>query len=217
MLYYVYTGISRTGEILRKYLAESPANCSIGAGFTTFDVDISNKKSITPVDSEIYTMAVEGPNDLRQEHPHPHDAILDPDGRFVLVPDLGTDLIQRYLVTNDGRRGLVRLAPIVVPAGSGPRHGVFVKTADAPTYFYLLSEMGNSITGYLVSYPGYSSIELTQVYYTTIHETGGWMPNGKDVLGGEIGLSVSLNLSEQVPMRVLTPWFWSSSPTETSS
>lgn len=139
-------------------------------------------------------MAVEGPNDLRQEHPHPHDAILDPDGRFVLVPDLGTDLIQRYLVNKDGRRGLTRLAPIVLPAGSGPRHGVFVKTDDAPTYFYLLSEMGNSVTGYSVSYPGYSSIELTQVYYTTIHETGGWMPNGKDVLGGEIGLSVRNNL-----------------------
>lgn len=163
-------------------------------------MDASNRNSITPVDSEIYTMDVEGPNDLRQEHPHPHDAILDPDGRFVLVPDLGTDLIQRYLVTNDGRRGLLRLAPMVVPAGSGPRHGIFVKTADAPTYFYLLSEMGNSITGYLVTYPGYSSIELTQVYYTAIHETGGWMPNGKDVLGGEIGLSVSCSPSEQGPM-----------------
>ncbi|KAJ4414750.1 hypothetical protein N0V82_007742 [Gnomoniopsis sp. IMI 355080] len=161
----------------------------IGAGFTTFDVDSSNGNSITPIDSEVYTMAVEGPNDLRQEHPHPHDAILDPDGRFVLVPDLGMDLIQRYLVMNDGRGGLLRLAPIVMPAASGPRHGVFVKTDDAPTYFYLLSEMGNSITGYLVSYPGYSSIELTQVYYTTIHDTGGWMPDGKDVLGGEIGLS----------------------------
>lgn len=136
-------------------------------------------------------MAVEGPNDLRQEHPHPHDAILDPDGRFVLVPDLGTDLIQRYLVNTDGRGGLTRLAPFVVPAGSGPRHGVFVKTDDAPTYFYLLSEMGVSITGYLVSYPGWSSIELTEVFHTSIHEVGGWMPGGKDVLGGEIGLSVS--------------------------
>jgi len=139
-------------------------------------------------------MAVEGPNGLRQEHPHPHDAILDPDGRFVLVPDLGTDLIQRYLVNTDGRGGLTRLAPLVVPAGSGPRHGVFVKTDDAPTYFYLLSEMGNSITGYLVEYPGYSSIELTEVFRTNIHDVGGWMPGGKDVLGGELAVSVSTTL-----------------------
>lgn len=167
---------------------------SIGAGFATFDVDTSNPASITKIDSEVYTMAVEGPNDLRQEHPHPHDAILDPDGRFVLVPDLGTHLIQRYLVNKDGRGGLTRLAPLIVPAGSGPRHGVFVKADDAPTFFYLLNEMGNSITCYTVTYPGWSSIELTELYQYNIHDVGGWMPNGKDVLGGEIGLSVRIIL-----------------------
>ncbi|CAN8099159.1 unnamed protein product [Discula destructiva] len=161
----------------------------IGAGFDSFDVDKSHPAVMKEIDSEVYTMAVAGPNELRQEQPHPHDAILDPEGRFVFVPDLGTDLIQRYLVNKDGRGGLTRLAPIVAPAGSGPRHGVFVKTGDARTYFYLLSELVNSITGYSVEYPGNSSIELTEVYHTSIHDIGGWMPDGKDVVGGEIGLS----------------------------
>lgn len=43
-------------------------------------------------------------------------------------------------------------APINVPAGSGPRHGTFLKTDNGDTYFYLISELANTVASYNVTY-----------------------------------------------------------------
>ena len=62
-----------------------------------------------------------GPREDRQEGPHAHFAGYAPGGRHVLVADLGTDELRRYLVLEDGL-----LEPdgigATLPPGSGPRH-----------------------------------------------------------------------------------------------
>ncbi|SEP72624.1 lactonase family protein [Microlunatus flavus] len=58
----------------------------------------------------------------RQESPHPHQ-VLDVGGAYV-VPDLGTDLVHRFVVSDEGR--LEHRHAWNVPAGSGPRHAVVV-------------------------------------------------------------------------------------------
>lgn len=66
-----------------------------------------------------------GPN-RRQQGPHAHAAVVDPTGRFVLVPDLGADRVFIYAV--DGARKTLSPAPlpfVALPPGSGPRHLVF--------------------------------------------------------------------------------------------
>lgn len=43
-----------------------------------------------------FTLSEPGPDPGRQEAPHPHEAILDPTGKYILVPDLGADLVRVF-------------------------------------------------------------------------------------------------------------------------
>ncbi|HEV2423788.1 MAG TPA: lactonase family protein [Terriglobia bacterium] len=83
-------------------------------------------------------------NPERQEGPHAHDISLSPDGRFVLVADLGLDQLLVYHY--DAAHGTLtpNTPPLarVVP-GSGPRHFVFDPSGK---FVYLLSEVGSTIT-----------------------------------------------------------------------
>lgn len=64
-----------------------------------------------------------GPDLERQERPHAHQVVWD--GEEVLVPDLGTDRLHRLHVAANGALTEVG-SPVVLPAGSGPRHLVLL-------------------------------------------------------------------------------------------
>lgn len=105
-------------------------------------------------------MAAPGPNPARQEAPHPHEVILDPTDSYIAVPDLGADLVRIFSI--DPKTSLLTTStPVTVPAGSGPRHGTFLKTDSGSTYFYLISELANSLASYNVSY-GTTGLSFTQ-------------------------------------------------------
>ena len=83
-----------------------------------------------------------------QEGAHPHMIAPDPDGRHVLVTDLGVDRVFVYqLDTNTGQ--LVpneRGAPFVQEdAGSGPRHFAF---APHSRWLYVIDELASTLTVY---------------------------------------------------------------------
>ena len=66
-----------------------------------------------------------GPRSGRQDRSHAHCALPSPDGRFVIVVDLGLDALMTYAV---GHRGTLSAAPVArasLAPGSGPRHAVF--------------------------------------------------------------------------------------------
>ncbi|MBN3763625.1 lactonase family protein [Burkholderia sp. Ac-20365] len=86
-----------------------------------------------------------GPN-RRQASAHAHSAVIDPSGRYVLVPDLGADrvFIYRYdpathALLGDASSGP---APFVAPAGSGPRHIAFASDGKLA---YLLTELSAEV------------------------------------------------------------------------
>jgi 6-phosphogluconolactonase len=62
-----------------------------------------------------------GPDRGRQDGPHAHFVALAPGGRHLLVVDLGTDELRRYLVGSDGLLVADGIAG-VLPPGTGPRH-----------------------------------------------------------------------------------------------
>ncbi len=61
-----------------------------------------------------------GPHPVRQTRPHPHGAYFSPDGRWLLVPDLGTDELVAYPF--DHQTGACGV-PLTwqAPPGAGPR------------------------------------------------------------------------------------------------
>ncbi|CAG7971669.1 unnamed protein product [Penicillium salamii] len=103
-----------------------------------------------------YNMSAPGPNAARQDAPHPHGVTVDPTGRFVLVPDLGADLVRIYYI-NPVTGHLKPIDPYVAAPGSGPRHGTFwtpkgSSSTDTNVYFFLVHELDNLLSGFRVSY-----------------------------------------------------------------
>ena len=103
-----------------------------------------------------FTLPHPGPNPERQDAPHAHEAILDPTGKYILVPDLGADLLRVFGWAEDTLK-LTELDPLEATVGSGPRHAVFwnpygVACEACTTYMYVVAELASTVTGYAVSY-----------------------------------------------------------------
>lgn len=73
----------------------------------------------------------------RQDGPHPHFTAISPDGRYLVVNDLGLDAIFAYPL--DGGDPIISR---ITPAGTGPRHLAF--TPDG-AHAYLLTELFSQI------------------------------------------------------------------------
>lgn len=84
-----------------------------------------------------------GPVERRQASPHPHCVAFTPDGRYMLVNDLGTDRIHMFAAAGDSLSRPERTGDITIQPGSGPRHIVFNKTGDTA---YLINEISDSVT-----------------------------------------------------------------------
>ncbi len=86
-----------------------------------------------------------GPVSDRQEGPHAHQVMTDPSGRFLLVPDLGTDKVMIY--SFDSSTGELSPNPtqpfFKMPPGTGPRHLAF---GPGGTALYILGELSVSLT-----------------------------------------------------------------------
>jgi 6-phosphogluconolactonase (cycloisomerase 2 family) len=114
-------------------------------GDFTFNDEIKFKHTLQP-----------GQDEERQAASHPHQAIVDPTGQYVLVPDLGMDLVHIFGWDFTNHK-LKQLKSLEVLEGTGPRHAAFwnpsgVACETCPTYFYLVSELAGTVTSYQVSY-----------------------------------------------------------------
>uniref|UniRef100_A0A8H7TVL7 6-phosphogluconolactonase n=1 Tax=Bionectria ochroleuca TaxID=29856 RepID=A0A8H7TVL7_BIOOC len=142
------------------------------SAFTTWDR--SDPSALELLQTEVYELAEPGANPERQEAPHPHQALLDPTGQYILVPDLGADLVRVYKTGTDDL-AVTAVEPLQVPAGSGPRHAAFVKAANE-TYLYVVTELTNKILGYIVNY-NEGSLGFEQVYESGTHGQGVEVPS----------------------------------------
>lgn len=85
-----------------------------------------------------------GADPVRQDRPHPHSAQFSPDNRYLVVADLGLDLVRTYALNPD--KGTLRpVSDAITPPGSGPRHLAFHPGGQ---FVYSINEVGNSITSY---------------------------------------------------------------------
>ncbi|TID17137.1 putative extracellular aldonolactonase protein [Venturia nashicola] len=118
----------------------------------------------------------------RQSGPHPHQALLDPSGKFILMPDLGADLV-RVLCwgPTSNNDTLTEHPPLKAKQGSGPRHAAFwqpqanYNTTDN-LYLFLVAELDNTVTAYKVSYPANGGLEFKEVSKTSTFGTATIVP-----------------------------------------
>ena len=87
-----------------------------------------------------------GPNEARQDVPHPHSVHLSPDNRFLLVNDLGSDEISVFAIDP----ATARLGPPALFSnnrpGSGPRHIAFHPNGR---WVYSINELDSTIDHFL--------------------------------------------------------------------
>ncbi|KAI1463379.1 3-carboxy-cis,cis-mucoante lactonizing enzyme [Daldinia caldariorum] len=127
-----------------------------------------------------FNMSAPGPN-ARQNAPHPHAAQLDPTGRFLIVPDLGADLIRIFRI--DAKTGgLTACEPGVAGAGDGPRHGAWWGSPDlgrtAGRMLYTVNELGNSVSAWKVAYTDEGCLSLNRTQTLSTYAAGSAPPNG---------------------------------------
>ncbi|KAF7947763.1 hypothetical protein EAE96_008842 [Botrytis aclada] len=121
-----------------------------GASLTTHNIQADG--TLSPLQTLTFTMPGPGPDPLqRQLTPHPHEALLDPTEKYIIVPDLGADLVRVFSI-DPATALLTELTPYTAPPASGPRHGVFHVTDGGDTYFYLVSELANTVSSFKVTY-----------------------------------------------------------------
>src|SRR5215472_10445188 len=87
-----------------------------------------------------------GPDRIRQASSHPHEAVFDPGGRFLAVPDLGFDRI--FVFRLDAASG--KLAPndppfVATRKRAGPRHIAF--HPEMP-FAYVINELDSTVAAY---------------------------------------------------------------------
>jgi 6-phosphogluconolactonase (cycloisomerase 2 family) len=136
-----------------------------------------------------FTMSTPGPDPGRQALPHPHQAILDPTTRFIVIPDLGADVV-RFFSFENGVDSLTEHEPLVVAPGSGPRHVAFWSPdgEESTVFMYVLAELASEVTAYRVDYLEDGGLGFEQVFNISSVE-GGTVQQGS--MAAEIIVSVS--------------------------
>lgn len=141
-----------------------------------------------------------GPIKLRQDSSHPHQAIVDPTGNYVLMPDLGLDRVHIFL-WDTATSKLKQLKDLVAPPGCGPRHAVFWNPADplgaacdaCTTYFYLVCELNQHVLSYNVTYSSGGDLEFKM--FDSMLTTGPYYQDKPFSTPAEIVISVSASCS----------------------
>lgn len=160
--------------------------------------DVSDPTSPTQNQSFTFTLEKPGANPDRQDAPHPHQAVLDPTGAFVLVPDLGADLVRVFAVGEGA--SLVEGEALGVEAGSGPRHVAFRERDEGCVVMYLISEMANTISGFGVEYSD-GGVVFEELFTIPTHGEGEEVPEG--AFAAEILVSVCPPQTPSPPTPIL--------------
>src|SRR5690606_20069188 len=89
-----------------------------------------------------------GPNKKRQQSPHVHSATFSPDEQFLLVQDLGTDVITVYPFAPANVSEPLQISEAIsinTPPGRGPRHITFSKNGK---FVYVVAELTSTVLVY---------------------------------------------------------------------
>jgi 6-phosphogluconolactonase (cycloisomerase 2 family) len=90
---------------------------------------------------------------------------------------------------------LTELVPFKASLGSGPRHGAFLASGDA-TYFFLVSELGNTVTSYRVLY-GSDSLSFEELSSSGIYGDRK-TPEGAAAAAALLTVSISPSIHQSI-------------------
>jgi 6-phosphogluconolactonase len=124
------------------------ANYSSG---TVAVLPIGGDGSLRPLSDLAELRGMPGPHRSEQTMSHPHDVVVDPNGRFVVVPDKGLDAVFVFMLDLASGKLIAADPPSVSSRrGAGPRHA---DVHPNRSLLYVLNELDSTITTYRVEEP----------------------------------------------------------------
>ena len=175
----------------RRWTCRTDPNCSSGSSVSSWSILPSGGLEL--LQEFTFTLSHPGTDPDRQDAPHPHEALVDPTDSFIVVPDLGADLVRVFSI-DPATSKLTESTPFNAVPGSGPRHGSFL-VSDGTTYFFLVTELGNTVTSYTVTY-GEGTLTFNEVFTSGIFGTE---PTPEGAAAAECVLSVSFSCPYFLP------------------
>jgi 6-phosphogluconolactonase len=104
--------------------------------------------SLQPPSKVIRHSGTPGPVSNRQDGPHIHCTAVTSDGKYLVVTDLGLDVLKAYPLDLDTGIDEANAITTPVEAGSGPRH---ILLEPDGTVAYVVSELANTVTTFKFS------------------------------------------------------------------
>ncbi|KAB2579669.1 putative extracellular aldonolactonase protein [Lasiodiplodia theobromae] len=99
------------------------------------------------------TLETTGPVTARQDRSYMHQVLVDPQGKYLVMNDLGGDRTRILKWDAENLAPLTELEPLRTDPGSGPRHGVFWKSPTSDDLFYfVVGELSQYVYTYKITY-----------------------------------------------------------------
>jgi 6-phosphogluconolactonase (cycloisomerase 2 family) len=94
-----------------------------------------------------------------------HQVLLDPDQQFLVMPDLGGDMVRIFSWDLENLAPLTEEEPLRTDPGAGPRHGVFWKSPSGHLYYFFVGELSQFVYTYKIEYTSSSLawIKISQI------------------------------------------------------
>jgi len=172
-----------------------------GSALEVYAISPTSPGELELLQTFIFNMPGPGPVPNRQDSPHPHETLLDPTGRFILVNDLGADLVRVFAIDFTTNL-LTEMTPLHAAPGSGPRHAAFTidplsgKDGQDPAYiFYLAAEISVTVTAYRVSFPAAGGMNFTELPGAVYPSLGPGHPVPATTTGESTGVTAEIALS----------------------
>ncbi|KAI0176132.1 putative isomerase YbhE [Hypoxylon sp. FL1284] len=138
----------------------------VEASFFSSQVDVWDVSAADGSLRLMRSLSVPGSPASGRKHHRPHQAVLDPTGRFFVIPNLTADRLL-VLDAKDDAYEYTNLAP--VPAGVGPRHVAFLRSGGE-TYLVMVAEFTNELFLFEARYAG-DTIMFAQIQRQSTYES----------------------------------------------
>ncbi|KAI0020896.1 putative isomerase YbhE [Xylariomycetidae sp. FL0641] len=151
------TGKGSAGVVFLEF--NQNKNRMVGAAYGSGAIDVWDTSNPSGQLKLMKSINITGPLGPDQTSHRPHQALLDPTGRFFVLPDLGGD---QLLVLDAADDKFAITGNQTLPAGSGPRHGGFLVRGDA-TYYALATELSSELFLFRVAYDDAGAMRFDQL------------------------------------------------------
>ncbi|PSN75514.1 putative isomerase YbhE [Corynespora cassiicola Philippines] len=143
----VFAEIFDTAADVRGYVSSSYNRSSVASWI------LGENGALTgPLETIFPTINQTGPVAARQDASYAHHVILDPTGKFILIPDLGGDMVRVYSYNDETISPLEELSPLVSDPGAGPRHAAFWESPSGELFLFFNGELSQKVYSYRVEY-----------------------------------------------------------------